>query len=312
MALFNTNLLSISWDMRVHELNAQRLQRHNDMLYNYLRRDLMTRSESLEDDLLEVIRTADSKLDLEIPIWSFNRLFFAQNPATLPPRELAHFQGWIRQKGYDWSIGRVHEGFDPATIELVDWGWEWQSPPVTVHQIVQKTDLLQRLALLFGDDYRIEARIAGATKQIREPFESYVYTTELRLHYYPKGLPTALQVKRETVRTKYAGSNAPVGEEYVHLWTGVPVKAEPSTPPPAPIPPSPPVLPRRSNGGGIQAEEDGVNRQLDFTIQVYEGEDVFERAARDTVTDLIRSEANGSLRSYPQGCYCGYAHSDSE
>ena len=314
MALFSSNLLSTSWDARSQELNAQRLQAHNDMLYEHLRRDFTARAATLQDSLLEAIRTAPSKDDLQVPLWTYHSTYIANRAESRrDAMAFGHVEGWLRQRGYEWSVGRVRRGFDPEVIETIAWEWEWDSRPETVYRVVSKTDLLDRLALLFGDRYLV-TRSVVATKSILEPFEAQVYRTELRLHYYPNGLPTALRNRQDAVRRKYAGYRAPVGEAHVHLWTGKPSRIEPfaapgfSNLPPSPVPsaaPSePPQLPRRTNGGGIQLLGEDVSRRLDFaSIHVYEGEDALQRAARDTLA---------SAQDEPAPCHCGYHHPEAE
>jgi hypothetical protein len=284
MALFNSNLLVTSWDIRAHELKAQRLQAHNDMLYEHLRRDFTARAASLQESLLEAIRTASSKDDLQVPLWTYHSTYIANwAESRRDAMAFGHFEGWLRRNGYEWFVGRVRPGFNPETIETIAWEWEWDSRPETVYQVVNRTDLLDRIALLFGDRYLVK-RVVVATKSILEPFEAQVYRTELRLQYYPNGLPTAVRDRQAAVRAKYADYRAPVGEDHVHLWTGVPSQVVPvvvpmppglSNLPPSPvpsvIPPEPPLLPRRTNGGGIQPLDDsddegnGCRRRLWFS-----------------------------------------------
>lgn len=313
MPLFSS-LLSDQWARRALELNAQRLQAHNDMLYEHLRRDFTARARDLQDSLIEAIRTASSKADLMVPLWTFNSTYIANwAESRRDAMAFAHFEGRLRNKGYEWSIGRVRPAFDPEFVDTTSWTWEWDSTPATVYRVIRRTDLLTRLALLFGDRYTVTTEVV-ATKPIHEPFEAQVYRTELRLHYFPDGLPTATRNLQEVVRQKYANYRAPVDEAFVHLWTGKPSQRDPvvvreppgfSNLPPSPVPsaaPSePPQLPRRTNGGGIQALSDGGSaRRLDFgSIHVYEGEDALERAARDTL-------ASAQDDSAP--CHCGYHH----
>jgi hypothetical protein len=310
MALFSNYALSNAWTRRSIELAAQRLQAHNDMLYEHLRRNFAARAEPLQDSLLEAIRSAPSKEALSVPLWTYHSTYIADWKASRDQTmAFGDFEGWLRTKGYEWSIGKVRPDFNPETIETVAWEWEWDSRPETVYRIVSKTDLLDRLALLFGNSF-VVTRSVIATKSILKPFEAQVYRTELRVHYYPKGLPTAIRDRQAAVRAKYADYRSPVGEGNTHLWTGVPSEVEPGlsnlppSPPPSVIPPEPPLLPRRTNGGGIGPLVDDVSRRLDFaSIHVYEGEDALQRAARDTL-------ASAQDDSAP--CHCGYHHPNSE
>lgn len=311
MALFSNDLLSTAWDARSQELQAQRLQTHNDMLYEILRRDFTARAAALQDSLFEAISTAPSQDALSIPLWTYNSTYIADwHARRRDAMAFGHFEGWLRRNGYEWSVGRVRPDFNPEVIETNAWEWEWDSRPETVYQVVSKTDLLDRLALLFGDRYLV-TRSVVATKSILKPFEAQVYRTELRLHYYPKGLPTALRVRQAAARLKYANYQAPVGVDHIHLWTGVPSQVEPfvgpvlpPSPPPSVIPSDPPPLARRSNGGGIGPLDDDVSRRLDYaSIHVYEGEDALQRAARDTLA---------STQDESAPCHCGYHHPNSE
>ena len=291
MSLFNSNTLSTAWTLRSGELKAQRLQAHNDMLYDHLRRDFLLRNAALQESLVEAIRTASSKEDLTVPLWTYNSTYIANayQERRREPVSFGDFEGWLREKGYEWSIGKVRPGFNPETIETIAWEWEWDRAPATVYEVVSKTDLLDRLALLFGDTFLVTRRVV-ATKSILKPFEAQVYRTELRLHYYPRGLPTAIRDRQATARAKYADYGAPVSEDHIHLWVGVPSEVEPfvppaaaaepagfsnlppsraSTPPPPLLAAEPPRLPSRTNGGGIRPpwedEDESPCRRLDYS-----------------------------------------------
>ena len=294
MSLFSNSKLLTAWSTRSWEIEAQRLQDASDLLYNHLRRDFMARRQTLQADLLEVIQSAASPRDLQIPLWTFHTSYVPQ----LSREDYAKVQGHLRRHGYEWSIGLVDMYFDPEGVEVFEWDWQWKSRPVTVQRIVKYTDLLPRLALLFGLDFQVVPTHAGV-KKLSDPGGVQVYKTDLQLKYYPKGLPRSLWDKQVTVRERYADYAAPVHENYVHLWTGVPSVTEPihpplpasgsSTPPPSAPAEAPPVLPKRSNGGGIERDLSGPR------ILTYEGPDGLERAARDLVSDTI--------------CHCNY-HSE--
>lgn len=294
MSLFSSSKLLSAWSTRSWEIDAQRLQDSSDLLYDRLRTDFLSRRQSLQADLLEVIKTAASPRDLQIPLWTFHTSFVPQ----LSREDYAKVQGHLRRYGYEWSIGLVDQYFDPERIEVFEWDYQWKSRPVTVQRIVKHTDLLYRIALLFGLDFQVVA-VPVAVKTLSYPAGVKVYKTELQLKYYPKGLPRAVWDKQVQVREKYADYAAPIHEAYVHLWTGIPSAREaPSTPPPAPAAEAPPPLPQRSNGGGIDLPTVGdVSRRLDFNesgIYTYEGEDALERAARDMVSGTT--------------CHCDYHH----
>jgi hypothetical protein len=294
MSLFSNNNLQSAWSTRSWEIEAQRLQDASDLLYDYLRHDFVARRQTLQADLLEVIQSAKSLKDLQIPLWTFHTSYLPQ----LSREDYAKVQGHLRRHGYEWSIGLVDKYFDAETSVYYEWNWLWKTRPVTVQRIVKYTDLLPRLALLFGLDFQVVATRV-AVKKLSDPAGVRVYKTQLQLKYYPNGLPRSLWDKQVTVREKYANYVAPVHENYVHLWTGVPSVAEPihpplpasgnSTPPPSAPAEAPPVLPKRSNGGGIDHDLSGPR------ILTYEGPDALERAARDLITDTRACHCNDCL-----------------
>jgi hypothetical protein len=247
MALFNDNLLVTSWDMRLHELKAQRLQAYNDMLYEHLRADFTSRAATLQDSLLEVIRTAPYKEALSIPLWTFHSTYIVNLSSAYNSPGFSEFQDMLRDKGYEWTVGAIN--------------------PESVSRIVKPTDLLDRLALLFGNNFRVTTAVVDS-ERLTEPFEACVYRYELRLQYFPRGVSTALREKQDAVRAKYA---PPPEVGFSNVSPPLP-----ATPPPAPLagPPGAPLrLPMRSNGGGIDAcygyssdeEGDGCRRRLNFS-----------------------------------------------
>lgn len=288
MSLFSNSKLHAAWSTRSWEIKAQSLQDASDLLYDHLRRDFVARRQTLQADLLEVIKTAGSLRDLHIPLWTYHA-------SCIPPLdrgEYAKVQSHLRRHGYEWSIGLVHPDFDPENTETWGWEWQWKSRPSTVKQLVKHTDLLRRLSLLFGADFYVTV-CPVAVKTLDDLHGIKVYKNQLQLHYYPKGLPQNCRENLLYIQEKYADYAAPVHEEHVHLWTGVPSVVEPplppsrcSTPPPPLEREEPPPLPQRSNGGGIERDLSGGR------VLVYEGADALERAARDMVADTT--------------CYCSY------
>jgi hypothetical protein len=290
MSLFSNSKLQAAWSTRSWEIEAQRLQDANDLLYDYLRYQFVACRRTLQDELIEVIKSAKSLKDLQIPLWSYHTTFLPK----LPREDYEKVQSHIRRHGYEWSIGLVDKYFDAETSVYYEWNWLWKTRPVTIHNLVNKTDLLRRLALLFGTDFRIVAR-SVAIKTLEEFGGVKVYKTELQLQYYPNGLPRHYLDEVLYTQEKYADYKAPVREALVHLWTGVPsvVQSLPpsrsSTPPPSAPAEVPPVLPKRSNGGGIERDLSGPR------ILTYEGPDALERAARDLITDTRACHCNDCL-----------------
>lgn len=315
---YDETALSTAWEMQFKTIRAKRLQHQNDLLFTVVRDDIFSRRAEIHAALMTVARTSLTPNGLSVPLWTYKTAHYVK-----PFREIVGTQEFldteqvIRRTGGEWFVGirrsdehpldRFHEdGWDSI--------WRWR-PVATVDEVVRHTDFMNRIALLFGDHhYRVSKEVVRRTV-LAEPLEVVVEDVELTLHYWPRGVRHHVRDVLRLTKEKYETHEPDElpGVLLPYVWKGV-RDADPPSPVPHAVPSSPPQLPRRSNGGGIQAVEDEVNRRIDFaSIQTYEGEDAFERAARDCVADLIRSEADGSLRSYPlTSCYCGYAHSESE
>ena len=255
MSLFSNIKLGTAWSTRSREIEAHRLQEHSDLLYECLRSEFVARRQLLQDDLLHVILNATSRNELSIPIWTYKYMYHGSNGSDLDR---------IR---YEWSVGLLHPWTTSEDLDRFDGIWE--KTPVSVESVFRKTDILQRLALLFGDDYRIS--IVPISVKILD--EARVATCELRLNYYPNGLPDYMWYKHDEVRQRYTDYAAPEWVGFPYVWSGYNPALPPSrasTPPPALVPDEPPVLPRRSNGGGVQllGEDffDGVSRRLSFNV----------------------------------------------
>jgi hypothetical protein len=267
MSLFSTLKLATAWSTRSREIEAQRLQEHSDLLYDVLRSDFVARRQSLQDDLLHVIQNANSKTELHIPLWSYNYTYHVTKHSDISPEVYVEMLDTIRKNGYQWSVGLL----EPGTSVEDDL---WEKYPTSVESVFRKTDLLQRLAILFGDDYRISI-FPVSVKFLTEPYEARVVKCELRLHYYPKGLPDYMWNKHDEVRQRYMDYAAPEWNGTPAVWTGCrddPPALPPSrasTPPPPLVSDEPPPLARRSNGGGVQLlgeDFDGVSRRLSFNV----------------------------------------------
>ena len=270
MSLFNSNTLGAAWSARSREIEAQRLQEHNDILYEYLRHDILARKDALQEDLLETIKTATHKTELSIPIWTYYHARLLQKPTDVEPETYVETKEYIHKNGYDWTVGLVRPGYDVHDLEINPYLWE--KPTASVHTVIRKTDILQRIALLFGDNFRVVCVVPPVSMRVRGPMEADVKWSLLVLHYFPRGLPEHFQRSQRAVKDRYAAYR---GSEWVgtpYVWKGrreaPPSRA--STPPPPLVADEPPPLARRSNGGGIQRDEDDdveeVRRRLAFSV----------------------------------------------
>ena len=295
---FNEIDLSTAWEMQLKTIRAKRLQHQNDLLFTVVRDDIFNRRAELHAALMTVARTSLTPNGLSIPLWSYKTAHYVQ-----PFREIVGTQEFLdtekvlRRTGGEWFVG-IRRGDESPLHQYYEEGfdsiWRWR-PVAAVDDVVRHTDFMNRIALLFGDyHYRVSKQVVRRTV-LNEPLEVVVEDVELTLHYWPRGtrqhVRDALQMTKEKYETHEADELPGVLLPYV--WTGA-LRMDPPSPMPHAALSSPPPLARRSSGGGVA-------RTLSFgdegSVYEYEGEDAFERAARDMLADA---------------CYCGQHHSDSE
>lgn len=260
MAFFNAEFpdhtVYSAWSKQNADLREKRLQHHNDMLYAVVRDDIFRRRAELHEALMTVARTSLTPQGLSIPLWSYRVAFYSEPYKTSP--HYATMESLIRRNGYRWSVGLVAPDYDPATAPCDtqdEWDaiWRWRLPE-SVHDIVRHTDVLNRLALLFGNgDYWVSKRMFYRTYP-DGPLSVTVETVELRLHYFPHGLRDGrldsilkTKAKYEDYEPVYIGMLRP------YVWSGSvdPPGFSNASPAPAPLPASPPPLARRSNCNGV-------------------------------------------------------------
>lgn len=288
---FSDHALYSAWSKHQTELRAQRLQPHNDFLYEVVKDSILARREELFNDLLMVASTSLTPQGLSIPLWSYCAASYDAPRTSLDAERVRETDELLRRKGYQWFVGLVPKGEEPdVQYDEVGWDstWRWRLPQ-PVHDVVRNTDFLQRIALLFGNE---EFRVDWSTvsqKYPSAPLKTRVVKVELRLHYYPKGVHPRTRSALRRAEEKYAthvSASSPWLMPYVSKGS---VEQETGYASPVPHAPrqDPPALPQRSNGGGIHH---------------YEGSDALQRAARDL------------LQSFDEAapCHCGYHHPEEE
>jgi len=292
---FSKIALYSAWVRHQAQLRAQRLQPHNDFLYEVVKESILARREELFNDLLVVSATSLTPQGLSIPLWNYCAASYDAPKSSLDSTKLRESEELLRRKGYQWFVGLVPRGEGPDVRYDEDgWDstWRWRLPQ-PVHDVVRNTDFLQRLALLFGNDkFRVDYSIVSE-KRLRKPLPVRVMKVELRLHYHPNGLYKGPRDALRKVEDKYKTyvppssswlmpyvSKGSVEDEDGYHTPSVPVR----------LPGDPPALPQRSNGGGI-APSLGPSDSSPYVN--YEGE------ARDLTLDF-------------NACHCGYHHPDEE
>ena len=304
MAFFTADFTSASlffaWSQHQTELRSKRLQPHNDFLYEVVKDSILSRREELSADLLVATSTALTPQGLSIPLWTYNAASYDAPRTSLDAIKLRESEELLRRRGYQWFIGLVPEGETPD-VRYDDDGWDstwrWHLPQ-PVHDVVRNTDFLQRLTLLFGvEDFRITYSILSE-KYLTEPLPVRLMEVELRLHYYPMGAPPGVAAANRRAHEKYE-THEPASSPWLMPFISEGLSEDDSdhhTPPgPVRLLCSAPVLPQRSNGGGIRYCEEA---------------DALQRTARDLSADFNSADVSVTvpppLARAPAGQYIYY------
>lgn len=350
-ASFPEHHVHAAWRERKATLRAQHLQDFNDLLYQVVSSSILSRRADLMNALIHAVNTATHTSGVSIPLWTYHTAHYKDSwkerhtPMGEATYDCEAMEEKLRRKGYHWLVGTVELGFRPnanmCTNETEEDGyvgawdhiWGWNRAPRSVHEVVRATDFCNRIALLFGDDrYRV-SWVPVSRKYLTKPLEVSVEKVELRLHYHPRGLYDRTRKGLLDTKLKYQSHVSCVAESWrmPYVWTGAPRHRETEqeewarpiepespglsnvapTPAPAPVPSSPPPLARRTNGGGLSAEEFAeVAQRLSFeeapsSIHHYEGPDALERCARDAV-------AEWAAEAEKPPCHCNYHHPETE
>jgi hypothetical protein len=213
--LLDTPSLTAAWILRRDDLRSKRLQPYNDLLFIFLRDLFRERRASVQNGFREIIRQAARPSHLVFSIWSYKTTVFNQPPTD--PEVLRQ----MRDTGSEWYIG-TRLPTTPITYK-----WFEDNEPARVHDVVRRTDLLTRLCLLFGDSYHIDFQVIDS-----QPFpgsvDGEVLTYELRLHFFPLGLPEHLKARQETTSKFYEDHRSLVSEHWrPYVWTMRPLDIPP-------------------------------------------------------------------------------------
>lgn len=341
---FPERAIRAAWYKRTAALKAQRLQVHNDLLFEVVSKVILDARSDIHSALTSAIASAASPRDFHIPLWTYYTAHYDRpRPKTVADEQM---DIRVRKYGYDWVVGIPRNGrIDPERVPLENeyddvgepgWesNWSWNPYPHSVHDIVRSTDFRHRLALMFGDDrYRV-SYVTVSQEILDGPPKVVVDEVELRLHYHPHGLNDHSRKPILDAKLKYADYTPAYtrGSLPAYVWSGVPSAWDtPETPAAQNPPSSPPPLARRTNGGGLSAEEFAeVSRILTFdeapsSIHEYSGSDAVERAAKDTVAEIAAETfctnnepylyrwENGEVKAYPlPPCHCEYHRPEAE
>lgn len=187
MSLFTPIQISLLQDVaasRSQQLEMEALQPYADYLYQSIVEDIGRERDAIFSDLLRATRDSESPDAISIPLWRF----VSSNP---PPKE--HNDGRM-----DSYIG-VYDRKSIAKPEL-----DWVLPPVTIEELLHKTDICARLsAFLAPDTMWVHP---GRPNAVWIEGEEEWCQNNLMITFYPKGLDPVSLASLEAVKAKYQSS----------------------------------------------------------------------------------------------------------
>lgn len=221
----NTNELFNAWTNRKTVLHRVHMDKYADILYDRLAGEFATTRDDIQDQMLEAIRTATKRSDLNVRIFTYNTRHGTCDPlfSRASADMLCAINGWHH------------------TVAV-----EYELRPESLYHIFKSTNICARLAKFFGPNFWVSAR--PTRKIVAEMSCGYVIKEyELRLSYYPNGLNEYQLHELSFLRER----ETYVPENRVIWWDD-----GPRTPPqPVAEPPQPPPLIRLPRGVSIQEHD---------------------------------------------------------
>jgi len=167
--------LATTWRNRRADVRAKALQWANNYLFDYIRLEKLM---FIRDDFIERVKNANLPMDLYVPVMTYSRVFRPEGHA-------------------EWDVihNATHQG---AHVVLHH---EMEDIYVTLHEVVQHTDLLLRLNHLMGPKFALRAVNTRVVESV--PYPGYwIYEYEIRVEFWPNGYTGNAAAVRE-VGEKY-------------------------------------------------------------------------------------------------------------
>ncbi len=163
-----------AWSLRKEVIREMEFQKYADLLFTYLEETVLQKEnvDAWFAELMEKCKLAETPKDLYVDIWSYKSALYRRQDAPVMDR-----------------CTRLSVENDCVTI----------LPPKAVTWIVTMTDVLHRIAGLFGSRFWIS--IHSVPLPSRE--ESFEWNHVLRLEYWPDGLPEDKLRKVQAAYRKY-------------------------------------------------------------------------------------------------------------
>jgi hypothetical protein len=199
--------LATNWAQRKEELVASQLQPYADILYDIISRSLDI--PALMAQLVEKAKTAGSVRDLAVPIWTYKH-----SPTYYTHKhDLTGSHHVDRVRAGDVEAKHAEIMYREGWVGLLNterfestWDYDWYTELSTqeIDRVFRKTDLKDRLALLFGGR-RFTVTVRHTTRtEVVDGITFYPQTNEVTLNYYPHDIPDYARKALGKAAVKYA------------------------------------------------------------------------------------------------------------
>jgi len=184
-----------AWRLHKEAVREAEFQKYADLLFTYLEDTVLEkeRVDAFFKELMEKCSAADNQRDLYVDIWS-----------------------------YKSALNRKHDAIvtDRCTRLSVETEERVVVPPMEVTKIATMTDLLHRIASLFGSKFWVSIQ----SVPLPEREDSFGWNNMFRLEYWPDGLPEKRAKQVQAAYRKYHYEH----DTYQHPWMSKIVVTEPS------------------------------------------------------------------------------------
>lgn len=212
--VFDPEDITKTWKARKAELKLEEMQGFSAMLFKYLHDDILSRRDQIYADLAAVVRNAHEADRLATPLWSYMTTKFRENTPSYYQQ-----RGEVRRRGLDWTISNPEN-----------------TRHESVGKVIRKTDLCDRLSLMFGSDFVVRDELAPHVETSADWVAS---RRQLVLVYLPRGPSPRTATQRAAIYARF-GYTLPEGAPVLYAGEGL----LDVTPPPQPPREDPPPIVR--------------------------------------------------------------------
>ena len=215
-SIFNTSALQAAWSDRQ---KTRVLENHASILFDELC-DILQRDISKHYTALNTVcATANSKRDLQIPVWEYKTRYYNDGSEN--------HDETIKSQGLHWTVGTV---WKPTNTEV------GPIKPIAVRTILRDTDVLARLSVevFGGTHYELVDQRSSAYTDVDLGID--VVTRRVVLRFYPDGLSDQRQAYLKSVKNKTHAVYTPPSRCTAGILNGTEEVVEaPATPRQSPV-----------------------------------------------------------------------------